>query len=169
MLLGIRLLGTTFWCGLSNHQAATAQMHLVENSFVECPRLLGTLPLSLMSWPTPTTPMTWPYVYIYIYICYTYMNTYLSLYIYIYIIYIYIHIHTYIYTYTYILHTSWPRASRRVVALSSTVRRRCVLESMGTSKSYAYLLLLMCVCCCTLLLLYCLLCLLHCFVCLSFV
>ena len=28
MLLGIRLLGTTFWCGLSNHQAATAQMHI---------------------------------------------------------------------------------------------------------------------------------------------
>ena len=26
MLLGIRLLRTTFWCGLSNHQAATAQM-----------------------------------------------------------------------------------------------------------------------------------------------
>ena len=26
MLLGSRLLGTTFWCGLSNHQAATAQM-----------------------------------------------------------------------------------------------------------------------------------------------
>ena len=26
VLLGIRLLGTTFWCGLSNHQAATAQM-----------------------------------------------------------------------------------------------------------------------------------------------
>ena len=29
VLQGIRLLGTTFWCGLSNHQAATAQMHLV--------------------------------------------------------------------------------------------------------------------------------------------
>ena len=26
VLLGIRLLGTTFWRGLSNHQAATAQM-----------------------------------------------------------------------------------------------------------------------------------------------
>ena len=26
VLLGIRLLGTTFWCALSNHQAATAQM-----------------------------------------------------------------------------------------------------------------------------------------------
>ena len=39
--LGIRLLGTTFWCGLSNHQADTAQMHLVEKSIVECPPLLG--------------------------------------------------------------------------------------------------------------------------------
>ena len=28
--LGIRLLGTTFRCRSSNHQAATAQMHLVE-------------------------------------------------------------------------------------------------------------------------------------------
>ena len=26
VLLGIRLLGTTFWCGMSNYQAATAQM-----------------------------------------------------------------------------------------------------------------------------------------------
>ena len=26
VLLGIRLLGTTFWCGLSNCQAAAAQM-----------------------------------------------------------------------------------------------------------------------------------------------
>ena len=26
VLLGIRLLGTAFWCGLSNHRAATAQM-----------------------------------------------------------------------------------------------------------------------------------------------
>ena len=26
VLLGVRLLGTTCWCGLSNHQAATAQM-----------------------------------------------------------------------------------------------------------------------------------------------
>ena len=26
VLLGIRLLGATFWCGLSDHQAATAQM-----------------------------------------------------------------------------------------------------------------------------------------------
>ena len=31
MLLGIRLLGTTFWCGWSNHQAATAQMQSVVN------------------------------------------------------------------------------------------------------------------------------------------
>ena len=46
MLLGIRLLGTTFWCGLSNHQATTAQMHLVGKSITECRLLLGALPLS---------------------------------------------------------------------------------------------------------------------------
>ena len=34
VLLEIRLLGTTFWRGLSNHQAATAQMHLVEKNIV---------------------------------------------------------------------------------------------------------------------------------------
>ena len=47
VLLEIRLLGTTFWCGLSNHQAATAQMHLVGTNIVECRPLLGALPLSL--------------------------------------------------------------------------------------------------------------------------
>ena len=31
VLLGIRLLGTTFWCGLSNHQAATEQMRTWQN------------------------------------------------------------------------------------------------------------------------------------------
>ena len=31
VLLGVWLKGTTCWCGLSKHQAATAQMHLVEN------------------------------------------------------------------------------------------------------------------------------------------
>ena len=47
MLLGIRLLETTCWCGLSNYQAATAQMHLVETKHsVECRRPLGTLSLS---------------------------------------------------------------------------------------------------------------------------
>ena len=30
--LGIRLLGTTFWCGSSNPQAATAQRRLVERN-----------------------------------------------------------------------------------------------------------------------------------------
>ena len=35
-LLGIRLLGTTLLCGLSNRQAATAQMHLVETNIVGC-------------------------------------------------------------------------------------------------------------------------------------
>ena len=49
MLLGIWLLGTTCWCGLSNHQAATAQMHLVEKNIVECPAPLGALPLSLIA------------------------------------------------------------------------------------------------------------------------
>ena len=38
---------TTFWCGLSNHQAATAQMHLVEKTIVECRPALGALPLAL--------------------------------------------------------------------------------------------------------------------------
>ena len=47
VLLGIRLLGTTFGCGLSNHQAATAQMHFVGKSIVECRPLLGALRLSL--------------------------------------------------------------------------------------------------------------------------
>ena len=42
----IRLLGTTCWCGLSNHQAATAQMHLVETAMEECRPLLGALPPS---------------------------------------------------------------------------------------------------------------------------
>ena len=31
-----RLLGIVFWCGLSNHQTATAQMHLVETNIAEC-------------------------------------------------------------------------------------------------------------------------------------
>ena len=39
--------GTTCWCGLSNHQAAAAQMHLVEKDAVKCRPLLGALPLSL--------------------------------------------------------------------------------------------------------------------------
>ena len=47
VLLGIRLLGSTFWCGLSNHQAAAAQIPLVEKNIVERPPLLGALPLSL--------------------------------------------------------------------------------------------------------------------------
>ena len=47
MLLGIRLPGTTFWSGLSNHQAASAQMHLVGRNIVECRPTLGALPLSL--------------------------------------------------------------------------------------------------------------------------
>ena len=34
VLLGIRLLGTTFWRGSSNHQAASVQMHLVERNIV---------------------------------------------------------------------------------------------------------------------------------------
>ena len=33
--------------GLSNHQAATAQMHLAETNIAECRPLLGALPLSL--------------------------------------------------------------------------------------------------------------------------
>ena len=45
--LGIRLLGNTVWRGLSNHQAATAQMHSVGNNIAECPPLLGSLPPSL--------------------------------------------------------------------------------------------------------------------------
>ena len=36
-----------FWCGLSNHKAATEQMHLVGKNIVECRPLLGALPLSL--------------------------------------------------------------------------------------------------------------------------
>ena len=47
VLLEVRLQGTTFWYGLSNHQAATAQMHLVETNILECRPLLGALPLSL--------------------------------------------------------------------------------------------------------------------------
>ena len=49
MLLEIQLLGSTFWCG-SDDQAATAQMHPVDKTYcniVECPPLLGALPLSL--------------------------------------------------------------------------------------------------------------------------
>ena len=43
--LKIRLLGTTFWCGLSHQQAATAQMHLVEKNIAECrPRRRSTSP-----------------------------------------------------------------------------------------------------------------------------
>ena len=34
VLLGIRLLGTTFWHGFSNHQAATAQMHLAQQQIL---------------------------------------------------------------------------------------------------------------------------------------
>ena len=43
----MRLLRPTCWCGLSNHQAATAQMHLVGKAVVECRPLLGALPPSL--------------------------------------------------------------------------------------------------------------------------
>ena len=51
-LLGIRLLGTTCWSGLSYHQAATAQMRLVEsNNILECPPLFGALPQSPKSCP----------------------------------------------------------------------------------------------------------------------
>ena len=54
MLLGIGHLGTTFGGGLSNHQAATAQMHLVgETNIVECRPILGALPLS------PTMGRSW--------------------------------------------------------------------------------------------------------------
>ena len=37
VLLGIRLLGTTFGSGLSNHQDATAQTHLVEQTYCRVP------------------------------------------------------------------------------------------------------------------------------------
>ena len=37
--------GTTCWCGCLNHQAATAQMHVVETIIVECRPPLGALPL----------------------------------------------------------------------------------------------------------------------------
>ena len=47
MLLGIRLQGTTSGCGLSNHQAATAQIHLVDKNIAECRPLSGALLLSL--------------------------------------------------------------------------------------------------------------------------
>ena len=47
VLLGVRLLGNTFWCGLSNHQAASAQMRLVGKNIAECRPPLGALPLSL--------------------------------------------------------------------------------------------------------------------------
>ena len=47
VLLGIRLLGTTCWCKLSYHQAASAQMHLVAKEIVECRPLLGQPPLAL--------------------------------------------------------------------------------------------------------------------------
>ena len=47
MLLGIRLLGTTFGCRLSNLQAATAQMHLVEKEYRGVPTpLTSTSPCS---------------------------------------------------------------------------------------------------------------------------
>ena len=47
MLLGIRLLGATFWWELPNHQAATARMHWMEKHIVECRPLLEALLLSL--------------------------------------------------------------------------------------------------------------------------
>ena len=47
VLPGIRLVGTTSWRGLSNHQAAPAQMHLVGKQIVVCRPLLGALRLSL--------------------------------------------------------------------------------------------------------------------------
>ena len=47
VLLGIRLLGITFWCGLSNHQAATARMHSVEKTYRRVPTpLRRTSPFS---------------------------------------------------------------------------------------------------------------------------
>ena len=36
-----------FWCGSSEHQAATVQLHSVEEISQECRPLLGALPLSL--------------------------------------------------------------------------------------------------------------------------
>ena len=74
VLLGIRLLGTTFRCGLSNHEAATAQVHLVElTNIVECRPLLGALILSLNAVRQADHATRGPYIYIYIYIhIYTY-------------------------------------------------------------------------------------------------
>ena len=47
VLPGIRLLGTTCCCRLSNHQAAAAQMHLVEKHVVRVPTpLKSTSPFS---------------------------------------------------------------------------------------------------------------------------
>ena len=55
MLLGIRLLGATFQGGLSNRQADTAQMHLVEKHIAGCRPLLGALPLSLTTSSTTSS------------------------------------------------------------------------------------------------------------------
>ena len=49
VLLGIRLLGATFWCGLSNHQAAAAQMHLANNAYRRVPILRSTSPFSYLT------------------------------------------------------------------------------------------------------------------------
>ena len=59
VLRGIRLLGTTCCCGLSNHQAATAQMHLVEKYIVECPpHLRSTSPFADTHEASTTTRTT---------------------------------------------------------------------------------------------------------------
>ena len=44
VLLGTWLLGTTCWCGLSNHQAATAQMHSVDKTYRRVPTPLRSTP-----------------------------------------------------------------------------------------------------------------------------
>ena len=47
VLLGIRLLGTTVWCGSSEHRAATAQMHSAECEYRRVPTpLRSTSPFS---------------------------------------------------------------------------------------------------------------------------
>ena len=55
VLLGIRLLGTTLWCGLSNHQDATAQMLSVEPNYRKSadPPLRSAPPFSGRADPCP--------------------------------------------------------------------------------------------------------------------
>ena len=83
MLLGIWLPGTTCWCGVSNHQAATAQMgtrqaefSLGINKYRRVPNPLGSTSLFSGQWNR--------FYNIYIYI-YTHIY-YVCIYIYIYII-----------------------------------------------------------------------------------